>query len=219
MATRHPLNLTVIIFIALLPISAALAGGRGGVAGPQGAVGSSLSGASGYGQSIGGGPAAGAVGGGPPAGLVGGGVAPTNTNPTSSSGLASPAVGGATGSYTGVPQAPDTPAGGLPPGNTANGKGQNPGAPKSVEGVAEEPSPSPTGLAQPSQDGASTRTVAPHPCGIAAHETDGTTTCIGIPSSNDQFGPAHRHGRRIHQATLQDRVPGVRPGNPIRRQE
>src|SRR5713101_6744599 len=30
-------------------------------------------------------------------------------------------------------------------------------------------------------DGVSTRTVKAVPCGVAAHETDGSTTCVGIP--------------------------------------
>jgi hypothetical protein len=37
-----------------------------------------------------------------------------------------------------------------------------------------------TGLAIPGPDGVSTVTVAPRRRGVAAHETDGTTTCIGI---------------------------------------
>jgi hypothetical protein len=31
-------------------------------------------------------------------------------------------------------------------------------------------------------DGISTKTVKARPCGTAARETDGTTTCIGIPA-------------------------------------
>lgn len=56
-----------------------------------------------------------------------------------------------------------------------------PPAPKAVQGVAEEPAPSTVGLAQPGRDG-STVIVKPRPCGIVAHETDGVTTCIGIPA-------------------------------------
>ena len=186
MATRQTCKLTIALFVALLPMSVALAGGRG--SGPQGGVGSSLGGASGFGAAVGGGAPAGAVGGGPPAGLIGGGVAPTNTNPTSGSGAGavSPTLGGAPGAYTGVPAASDVSAGGLPPGSIdstsppATGQGQPPVAPKSVEGVAEEPPPSEFGLAVLAADGVSTRIVAPRPCGLAAHETDGTTTCIGL---------------------------------------
>jgi hypothetical protein len=56
-----------------------------------------------------------------------------------------------------------------------------PSAPKAVQGVSEEPAPSTTGLAKSAPDG-STVIVAPRPCGIVAHETDGVTTCIGIPA-------------------------------------
>jgi hypothetical protein len=191
MARCQTRNLTISLLVALLPMNVALAGGRGG--GPQGAVGSGLSGASGYGAAVGGGAPAGAVGGGAPAGLIGGGVAPTNTNPTSSSGAGAerPAVGGAPGAYTGVPSAPDTPAGGLPPsllsktsnsGSAEPERAQGPVGPKSVEGVAA------------AQDAVSTQIVAPRPCGVAAHETDGFTTCIGIlPSGHERSGRARGH--------------------------
>jgi hypothetical protein len=187
MATHLRWNLVVSLFVALLPMSVALAGGRGG--GPQGAVGSALSGSSGFGRAVGGGAAAGAIGGGPPAGLIGGGIAPTNTNPTSGSGggTLSPTVGGAPAANTGTPPASDISAGGPPPGSTdgaspsATGQAQPPVAQRPVVGIAEErPTPT-TGLAVLAADGVSTRTVAARPCGLAAHETDGTTTCIGIP--------------------------------------
>jgi hypothetical protein len=186
MATCQSRNLTISLLVALLPMNVALAGGRGG--GPQGAVGSGLSGASGYGAAVGGGAPAGAIGGGPPAGLIGGGVAPTNTNPTSGSGAAAvgPAPGGMPGAYTGVPSAPDTPAGGLPPGSSGSsaekGRPQGPVGSKSVEGVAAV------------QDEVSTHIVAPRPCGVAAHETDGFTTCIGIlPSGHERSTRARHH--------------------------
>jgi hypothetical protein len=38
-----------------------------------------------------------------------------------------------------------------------------------------------TGLNKVAEDGVSTKTVRAVPCSIAARETDGTTTCIGIP--------------------------------------
>jgi hypothetical protein len=193
MATCQTRNLTISLLVALLPMNIALAGGRGG--GPQGAVGSGLSGASGYGAAVGGGAPGGAVGGGPPAGLIGGGVAPTNTNPTSGSGGGlGPGVGsevGVPGAYIGIPSAPDTPAGGLPPsllskssnsGSAEPERAQGPVGPKSVEGVAAAP------------DAVSTQIVAPRPCGVAAHETDGFTTCIGIlPSGHERSGRARGH--------------------------
>jgi hypothetical protein len=187
-------KLTIALFVALLPTSAALAAGRGGA--PQGAVGSPLGGASGYGAQVGGGAPAGAVGGGAPAGLIGGGIAPTNTNPASSSGSGaplSPTAGEAPAAYPGVPPASNIPGGGPPPdsadGSSPSGAGaeqaqrtqQGPIAvPKLVGGVAEEPSPA-TGFAVLAADGVSTRFVAARPCGLAAHETDGTSTCVGIP--------------------------------------
>src|SRR5277367_2817307 len=118
MFTLQRWNLTIALFVALVPTGVALAAGRGG--GPQGGVGSSLSGSSGYGAAVGGGAPAGAVGGGPPAGLIGGGAAPTNTNPTSSSGAGAPGptLGGAPGPDTGVPSVSDIPLGGPPPGST-----------------------------------------------------------------------------------------------------
>jgi hypothetical protein len=59
-------------------------------------------------------------------------------------------------------------------------------APPSVVGAAPPvggpllPS-SDTGLDKVAEDGISTKTVRAVPCSIAARETDGTTTCIGIP--------------------------------------
>jgi len=62
------------------------------------------------------------------------------------------------------------------------------------------PTPYSTGpLPQPDQgpglnviaaDGVSTRTVKAVPCGVAARETDGSTTCVGIP---DQSPRRRRH--------------------------
>ncbi len=40
-----------------------------------------------------------------------------------------------------------------------------------------------TGLDKVAEDGVSTKTVKAVPCSIAARETDGTTTCVGIPDS------------------------------------
>jgi hypothetical protein len=217
MATCQTRNLTIALLVALLPMNVALAGGGG--RGPQGAVGYGLSGASGYGQAVGGGAPAGAVGGGPPAGLIGGGVAPTNTNPTRSSGGGlGPGVGsevGVPGAYSGVPSAPDTPAGGpAPSSNAETGRSQSPESPKSVEGVGTAPdarskakspmSPkSIEGVAVP--DAGSAQIVVPRPCAVAAHETDGFTTCIGIlPSGHERSGRARHHAgdmrRHAHMA-------------------
>src|SRR5229473_3385959 len=40
-----------------------------------------------------------------------------------------------------------------------------------------------TGLDVVADDGISTKTVKAVPCSTAARETDGTTTCVGIPNS------------------------------------
>jgi hypothetical protein len=41
-----------------------------------------------------------------------------------------------------------------------------------------------TGLSKVADDGVSTKTVAAVRCSTAARETDGTTTCIGIPAGS-----------------------------------
>ena len=55
-----------------------------------------------------------------------------------------------------------------------------PPAPTAVQGVAEEAPSSTVGMSRPAPDG-STKIVPARRCSTAAHETDGTTTCIGIP--------------------------------------
>jgi hypothetical protein len=52
-------------------------------------------------------------------------------------------------------------------------------------------SQSDTGLNKVAPDGVSTKTVGAVPCSTAAHETDGTTTCIGIPEGS--AGAKNRH--------------------------
>jgi hypothetical protein len=47
------------------------------------------------------------------------------------------------------------------------------------------------GLDKVGPDGVSTKTVKAVPCSTAAHETDGTTTCIGIPEGS--AGAKNRH--------------------------
>ena len=99
-----------------------------------------------------------AVGGGSPAGAVGGGP------PAGRVGGGPPTSGGAT---------PSPPA--------ASGPPQMPMPPAEVRGIAEQPPSSTTGLSRPAEDGISTKTVPARPCSTAAKETDGTTTCVGIP--------------------------------------
>jgi hypothetical protein len=208
MTICNPRTLPFAIFVCLLPMGFAIAGG-GGSGGR--ALGGGV-GAAGIGSAaIGGGAPAGAVGGGPPAGAVGGG-SPGSRNPASNgaAGTGNPSLNafgigasgnranapgiprvttsagviGAYGGYTGVAPAPDLP-GGLSPEalNKADPSAARPTVPANLQGLTEEQARlSTTGLAIPGRDGLSTVTVAPRPCGVAAHETDGTTTCIGIPS-------------------------------------
>lgn len=62
-----------------------------------------------------------------------------------------------------------------------SGQAQPPVAPPEVRGIAEQPLSSSTGLAKPAEDGVATKIVPARPCSTAARETDGTTTCVGIP--------------------------------------
>jgi hypothetical protein len=194
------------LLVLMLPIGLAFAqgGGAGGAAaGGSGAAGAGAAGpgggrggigttAPGGGAAVGGGAPAGAVGGGAPAGAVGGG-APTNnagTNSSAGSGAPPPPAsaatsaanpptsGGVIGGDTGVgnPGSGTTPS--SPP---ITGQSSPVAAPETVQGVAEQPASSSTGLAKPSADGTSTIIVPARPCSTAAHETDGTSTCVGIP--------------------------------------
>jgi hypothetical protein len=59
----------------------------------------------------------------------------------------------------------------------------SPPAPVAVQGFAEQNQAiSSTGLARTAADGVSTEIVPARRCSTAAHETDGTTTCVGIPA-------------------------------------
>jgi len=86
--------------------------------------------------------------------------------------LSSPALAQQTPAATGDPAAPPSAA----------------TAPPSTVGVA-PPVGSPlhpgttVGLDKVGDDGVSTKTVKAVPCSTAARETDGSTTCIGIPES------------------------------------
>jgi hypothetical protein len=181
----------------------AAAGSTGAsVSGTTGTLGAGVGAAGAGSAAVGGGPPAGRVGGGPPAGEVGGGV-PGSTNPASNgaSGTGNPSINA---SGTGV-VSPDNPAAGLENAPTTGGviggntgvpansaatpavtgpaMQDHPAAPVSVKGIAEQPPAATVGLARPGPDGISTEIVAPRPCSAAAHETDGTTTCVGLPAS------------------------------------
>jgi hypothetical protein len=87
-------------------------------------------------------------------------------------------AGGTTGigNASGVNTAPGG-AIGAPPGQSPPTT-----APLAIQGfAAQEPDASRPGLAEPGADGVSTKIVPARPCSTAAHETDGTTTCVGIP--------------------------------------
>jgi len=209
----NPRSLAFALLIAALPVGFALAAGGGG---RGGAIGAGV-GAAGMGSAaVGSGAPAGAVGGGPPAGAVGGGSPGSNNpagngaagtgNPSRNAGglpgngtNASPGItnatttGGVIGGGTGVPgPAPDLPGGTSPEALSKRQSSTNPTAPKDVQGVAEQAPISPTGLSKPGPDGVSTVIVAARSCGVAAHETDGTTTCIGIPDRSPNLRRRHR---------------------------
>jgi hypothetical protein len=64
------------------------------------------------------------------------------------------------------------------------------GTPANPNVVPEQGGPlhpaSQTGRDVVADDGVSTKTVRAVPCGTAARETDGTTTCIGIPGASER---------------------------------
>jgi hypothetical protein len=57
-----------------------------------------------------------------------------------------------------------------------------PVAPVAVQGIAENQTFSRSGRSTVADDGVSTKIVPAKPCSSAARETDGTTSCVGIPS-------------------------------------
>jgi hypothetical protein len=209
----NPRVLAFALLIAALPVGFAPAAGRGG-----GAVGAGVGAAGGGSAAVGGGAPGGQVGGGPPAGAVGGG-SPNSSNPAGngSAGTGNPslnAVGGdpagndtnapgipgarTTGSIggygdsTGAPPASALPGGAWPEALSRQRSPTNAStAPKDVQGVAEAAPFSSTGLSRPGPDGVSTMIVAARACGVAAHETDGTTTCIGISGRSPNLSRPH----------------------------
>jgi hypothetical protein len=101
-------------------------------------------------------------------------ASPSVASPTSPAGTP-PTSGGVIGGYTGT-QPTDAKA--SPP---IAAQSSPPIVPDGVQGISGEQSGSRTGLAKPADDGVSTKIVPARPCGTAAKETDGTTTCVGIP--------------------------------------
>jgi hypothetical protein len=93
---------------------------------------------------------------------------------------------GGVGAGSGAVVAPSgTAVVGTPPGTALEGGAASPpitgqSAPTAVQGIAEQAPGSTVGLSRPAADG-STKIIPARPCSAAAHETDGTTTCVGIP--------------------------------------
>jgi hypothetical protein len=56
------------------------------------------------------------------------------------------------------------------------------------------------GLAKVAPDGNSTTTVRAVPCSVFARETDGSTTCVGIPDRNTKASNTYRSHRHRHAA-------------------
>ncbi len=200
-------SIAFFLLVALLPTSCALAGGKGGggLGGGVGAagVGSAAVGGGAPAGQVGGGPPAGAVGGGTPgAGYPAGNGSAGTGNPSLN------ALGaGSAGTRTNEPGIPNatTKSGGLGAGDevgigaTAPARSFSGGAAPTAPGnessssvsKREDQPPvagdvldapfSPTGLSRPGRDGTSTVIVDARPCGVSAHETDGFTTCVGIP--------------------------------------
>ena len=187
----------------------------GGGVGAAGAGSAAVGGGAPVGR-VGGGPPAGAVGGGLPGRMDPGGNGAAGTgNPglnalgagsgigTNEPGIPSAntlggAVGGLDyGSYsTGVTPAA-APLGGAAPTASSdtqsafNASGNkevpppNLASPQPVYVPGDAPF-STTGFSRPGPDGVSTVYVEARPCSLAAHETDGFTTCVGIPSKRHQ---------------------------------
>jgi hypothetical protein len=131
------------------------------------------------------------------AALAQGGPAPAGT-----AGAGAPAgtVGGGAGSTTGIGNASSInsgPAAGTTAAPSPPLAGQSyAAAPVAVQGFAEQEQISPTGRAVPGPDGVSTRIVPARPCSVAARETDGTTTCVGIPAKLEATYTARRSRHR-----------------------
>jgi hypothetical protein len=230
----NPRSLAFAMLIAALPMGSVFAGGSGGrgaaIGGGVGAIGmgSAAVGGGAPAGAVGGGPPAGAVGGGSPGSNNPGGNGAAGTgnpslnavrggpggNGTNTPGIPNAHTSGSNiggyGGPTGVAPASNVPIGGVSPAASSNqpNQGQSTNdhtARTAVQGVAEGSRFSPTGFAVPGPDGVSTEIVAARPCGVAAHETDGTTTCVGIPDKNPNAG-RHHHRRATELPSRRFRV-------------
>jgi hypothetical protein len=201
MVARNSRSVAFVFLVALLPIGAAFAGGRtvGGLGGGVGAAGFGSAAVGGGASRVGGGPTAGAVGGGSPGAgdPAGNGAAGTGNPSLNGSGIGTlgngsnaPGIPTATtrssdfGSGMGTPVAPAAKEypGGISPEalkTQSSPDNQKQEAPAGESGGM----PSPSGGNEP--DAKPTVLVA-RPCGVAAHETDGFTTCIGVSSKRQR---------------------------------
>jgi hypothetical protein len=177
----------------------------GGGVGAAGAGSAAVGGGAPFGR-VGGGPPAGALGGGLPGRMDPGGNGAAGTgNPglnalgagsgigTNEPGIpSSKTLGGAPGGLgysTGVTPAA-APLGGAAPlsdtGYSPNASGNKQAPPPNLASpsvyVPGDAPFSATGFSRPGPDGVSTVYVEARPCSLAAHETDGFTTCVGIPN-------------------------------------
>lgn len=212
MVVCNPRSLAFALLLAVSPMGFAFAGGvhLGGGVGAAG-VGSAAVGGGAPAGRVGGGPPAGAVGGGSPGSMDPGGNgaagtgnpslnalgAGSGTNSTNAPGIPNATTrGGEFGGGAAIGATTDVAApvrsfsgGAVPtaPGNASSKEAQStePAARLAAAGAAEYPF-SPTGLSRPGSDGVSTVIVEARPCGVAAHETDGFTTCVGIPRKRDR---------------------------------
>jgi hypothetical protein len=183
MVACNPKSFAVALLITVLPMGFAFAG-PGGRGGPLLPVGSGVG-------SVGGN-AAGAME--PGLNSIGAGSLGNGTNapgiPRSST-QGGEFGGGSYGSDNpGIGAAPPPPPGGVPPPAAASsahpsdnkeGTTATPREPTTFQGLTGDQPFSPTGLAIPGPDGVSTVIVDARSCSLAARETDGTTTCVGIP--------------------------------------
>jgi hypothetical protein len=197
------LSILCVILCVSLSTTAAFARGGGGVgfggaagaggAGAGGGRGGVATAASAGGVAVGGGAPAGPVGGGAPAGAVGGGApsAMTEGNTSTSTigvgtiGTNESTVGGVLGLYWGRGYASANP-GGVSSGAIVGSNSTNTPNRPAVH-IAPGQAFSLTGLSQTAPDGITTRIVSARPCSTAARETDGTTTCVGIPSRPQRY--------------------------------
>jgi hypothetical protein len=125
------------------------------------------------------------------AGNVGSGNFSAVVPAATGTGAGGPAPGTVSGATTSTPpwagRAPSGNPLGSPPGTAPGAPAFPPAtgqsAPPAGKGISVPQTQkfSPTGLAIVAEDGVSTKIVPARPCSSAARETDGTTTCVGLP--------------------------------------